>query len=439
MCDGAAAPRSCDTLVYVGGEVGPQCTIFGKNSDRPAEEEHEVVFIPGQHHLPGSKVRCTYIEIEQAAQTLAVVLSRPIWLWGCEMGANERGVVGGNEAVHSVLSGELGSEKRLLGMDLLRLALERGETARDAAQICCELLECHGQGGGCAEGDDWSYENGYIFADAVEAWVVETAGVSHWAREWVGPGKHRNISNGLSIRTDVAATSPGLKELCVARGWWDGVEPFDWKRALSGGSSTAHANLTISGRERAGHEHLLAMAADAHAGTLDAADCAAWVRRMMAVLRDETSGICFRDVHGFCSTGSQISWLPSHRHAPADGSADAAASAAPTAAHLYTAASDPKVVPYKRFVFDSDGAAEPQPNRSLELWRRWRGVALKGGLADWKGRTAEETSREDGTKMECEAVQACASASSDALDFAAQVERELEMLVRLGVTRGWTL
>ena len=44
-----------------------------------------------------------------------------------------------------------------LGMDLLRLALERGTTAADAARICGELLEVHGQGGACAEGDDWSH------------------------------------------------------------------------------------------------------------------------------------------------------------------------------------------------------------------------------------------------------------------------------------------
>ena len=55
-----------------------------------------------------------------------------------------------------------------LGMDLLRLALERGATAADAARICGELLEAHGQGGACAEGDeDWSYENSFLFAGRV--------------------------------------------------------------------------------------------------------------------------------------------------------------------------------------------------------------------------------------------------------------------------------
>jgi hypothetical protein len=130
-------PRSCDTFVFVAGEGGPSGTLFGKNSDRPSDEEHEVVVFPAASHAPGSMVRCTYISIAQAEQTLRVVLSRPRWLWGCEMGANELGVVGGNEAVGTALAPDLdaGPTPRLLGMDLLRLALERGRSAHEAAQV----------------------------------------------------------------------------------------------------------------------------------------------------------------------------------------------------------------------------------------------------------------------------------------------------------------
>ena len=32
--------------------------------------------------------QCTYIEVDQAERTLSVVLSKPAWMWGAEMGAN---------------------------------------------------------------------------------------------------------------------------------------------------------------------------------------------------------------------------------------------------------------------------------------------------------------------------------------------------------------
>ena len=65
-----------------------------------------------------------------------------------------------------------------------------------------------------------------------------------------------------------------------------------------------------------------------------------WLTRMAAALRDEPSGICFRDLHGFATTGSQISWIP-----PAGGQAATlrARGCNPLCARLqpYVAASSP--------------------------------------------------------------------------------------------------
>lgn len=63
--------------------------------------------------------KCTYITIDQVEKTHAVVLSRPSWLWGAEMGANEFGVCIGNEAVWG--KEEIDDQEALLGMDLVRL------------------------------------------------------------------------------------------------------------------------------------------------------------------------------------------------------------------------------------------------------------------------------------------------------------------------------
>ena len=256
-------PNSCDTFVFLPKEGSCLPTCFGKNSDRPSDEEHLVVHIPRARHQE-SKVRCSYIEIPQVAETFGVVLSKPRWMWGCEMGANEFGVVGGNEAVDTRACAELGADQRLLGMDLLRLSLERSKSAREAVQICTSLLEFYGQGGGCAEDDDgWTYENGFLFADPSEAFVLETAGMSWWVAERVPKGSWRNISNGISIRSNIFAMHAGLKEHCKSKAWWDGEEPFDFKAVMTGRVSTAA--LEPRGREAAGSRMLAALATAADA------------------------------------------------------------------------------------------------------------------------------------------------------------------------------
>lgn len=366
--------------------------------------------MPPMDHGDVSTVRCTYIEIPQAKSTLGVVLSKPSWMWGCEMGANDKGVVGGNEAVHSVMSSELGSEERLLGMDLLRLALERGPTAHEAALVCIELLEAHGQGGGCAEDDaSWTYENGFLFADAGEAYVLETAGVRCWALERVPPGTWRNISNGLSIRTNIHSHSAGLREMCRDRGWWDGASDFDWKRCLGVGGRT-HASLAVSGRERAGASHLARMQRDAASGALRPDDAQAWLGAMMGVLRDDCSGICFRDVHGFCSTGSQVSWIS---NAPHGGSQ-----------HLFTGASDPVYTSYKHFTF----ATAPKgatTHGTRELWDAWRHMALQGISPDSELRV--EVARIEKASLDHSNIIAPGGvAAQNRPDFAAAVAAELK-------------
>ncbi len=181
----------CDTLVTVtaGG------LLFAKNSDRDPNEAQVLEWVPAADHPPGSSVACTWIAVPQVAHTNAVLLSRPWWMWGAEMGANEHGVVIGNEAVFTRAGA---GEPALLGMDLLRLALERSTSAPEAVGVLVDLLERHGQGGSCShERPGFTYDNSFLVADAAGAVVVETAG-RDWATEAVrAPG--RAISNGLSI------------------------------------------------------------------------------------------------------------------------------------------------------------------------------------------------------------------------------------------------
>lgn len=185
----------CDTLVTVTADG----MIFGKNSDRDPNESQHLERVPARTHEPGSTVRCTHSTIPQVPRTHALLISRPWWMWGAEMGTNEHGVTIGNEAVFTRRAdrGEpTGTE--LLGMDLLRLALERADTAAGAVEVIVTLLERHGQGGSCShEHPRFTYDNSFIVADPTTAFVVETAGRRSAVEEVTGPG--RSISNGLTI------------------------------------------------------------------------------------------------------------------------------------------------------------------------------------------------------------------------------------------------
>ena len=219
----------CDTFVVLPERTADGSVIFGKNSDREPNEAQVLEYHPGKRHPRGSRVRCTYMEIPQAAETLSVLLSRPFWMWGAEMGANERGVVIGNEAVFTRMPYEKAG--RLLGMDMLRLALERASTAEQAVEVMVGLLADYGQGGGCGYQDrKFVYHNSFLVADPLAAWVLETAGPL-WAAKKAGA--YYAISNRLTIGGDYDRSHPQLVEIAKKRGRLKKGADFRFDRAWS--------------------------------------------------------------------------------------------------------------------------------------------------------------------------------------------------------------
>ncbi len=180
----------CDTI----GVLLEQSALFGKNSDRSPNEPQATEYYPARV-CKERELAATYLSIPQALETRAVLLSRPTWMWGAEIGVNDAGVAIGNEAVFT--KGGYG-KPALTGMDLLRLGLERSESAEQAVNVVILLLETYGQGGNCGYDHKFFYDNSFLIMDANKLFVLETC-----RKNWVVKSYPRaSISNRLSIGAD---------------------------------------------------------------------------------------------------------------------------------------------------------------------------------------------------------------------------------------------
>jgi dipeptidase len=269
----------CDTMIALGNATADGTVILAKNSDREPNEAHWLHFVPGAEHAPGERVECTYIDVPQVETTHAVLLSRPFWMWGCEMGINEHGVTIGNEAVFT--REPYDKAGGLLGMDLMRLGLERAATAEAALDVIVELLAAHGQGGNGGYEHNLFYHNAFIIADPAGAWVLETAG-RYWAA--VRVRDVYAISNGLTIGREWDRASPDLVEHAIERGWCASADDFHFARCYS---DPIYTRLSQCKRRRARALSLL----QADQGEIT-------VRTMMRALRDHGPEAAKQDAWG---------------------------------------------------------------------------------------------------------------------------------------------
>jgi secernin len=219
----------CDTFLALPSVTADGSIVFGKNSDREPNEAQALEYHPAQVYAHPAQVRCTYRAIPQVRETYATLLCRPFWMWGAEMGANEKGVVIGNEAVWTRMP--LLKKDGLTGMDLLRLALERSANASRALETIVQLLADYGQGGICGYEDKrMAYHNSFIIADPGGGWVLETAG-HLWAA--VRVKAYHSISNGLSIGETFDKCHPQLIETARKKRWLKKGQTFHFARCYA--------------------------------------------------------------------------------------------------------------------------------------------------------------------------------------------------------------
>ena len=264
-------PKSCDTMVALPSATKENQTIFAKNSDRPAIECQPLVQRARETHPAGASTKCQFVELPGVTTTYRHIGSRPYWCWGYEHGFNEHQVVIGNEGLASKY--EFDSPK-LIGMELIRLGLERAETAAEAVTVMTELITKYGQGKFSNDQGVRTYDNGYIIADPREAYILQTAG-HEWAVKRVQDAV--GISNVYSIEEDWDRLSPNSVDEAIAQGWWaDTSARFNFSEAYS----RAADRSVGSGAMRRGRSCAVL---SRHTGDIE-------VQTMMALLSDHSDG-----------------------------------------------------------------------------------------------------------------------------------------------------
>ncbi len=193
-------------------------TLFAKNSDRPIGEVQ--VLEPHAARTGTAALRTQYLSID-GHDSLATLGSRPTWLWGFEHGVNEQRVAIGNERVFTVDDAAAASPA-LIGMDLVRLGLERARTADAAIDVMTDLLAEHGQGGIADATNGEPYFSSFLVADPRSAWVLETSGRS-WAAKPVVDGaaisNRIGLDDGWTRASADVATGRAFDEWRDPEGW----------------------------------------------------------------------------------------------------------------------------------------------------------------------------------------------------------------------------
>ena len=197
--------------------------------------------VPCRKHGPGE----TYIltggrEIPQLPETWGYVYTACSYVIGTldkawAGGLNDRGVAAagcGASAFRDIPAADAWLEPD----DVLRLILERAESARHGVLLIGELIARYGIRPSAMEGCESMAV--IALADRDEGWFLELAPGDHWIAVRVPDDEAAVRVNAFAVHDadltdhENVLCSPGLAEYARARGWWDGDERrFDFADA----------------------------------------------------------------------------------------------------------------------------------------------------------------------------------------------------------------
>ncbi|MEE8428978.1 MAG: C69 family dipeptidase [Gammaproteobacteria bacterium] len=216
-----------NTLIIPGSQNSDRATYFAKNSNRETGECQMVVVLPPVENDPATRLRCTHTKIPQESNRHGIILCKPWWTWGGEMGVNDKGVVIGTAQMRTK---DVEQGESLLALDLVRLGLERGNSAEDALDVLVSMLHLHGQAGSNSRvSENRRYNSAFLIADHAHAWLLETAG-RHWVARKVD--SRMALSRLPTIGTDYTHSSYAVEQYSEVKGWHNPENKFNFRKVF---------------------------------------------------------------------------------------------------------------------------------------------------------------------------------------------------------------
>ena len=164
----------CDACATRCAAPGAAGMVFAKNSDRPPGEV-QIAWPFGRRASAGCTLRTQYLSIGDTGAHATFLSCPDLALGGRARGQRVRRRHRERACQHDARR-RGGASPALIGMDLVRLGLERARSAAEAVDVLTGLLETYGQGGIADAAHNEAYDSSFLVADPTQAFVLETAG-----------------------------------------------------------------------------------------------------------------------------------------------------------------------------------------------------------------------------------------------------------------------